>query len=138
MACKKGNKMCIHFFCVCAYIFKKTPMKENMFLALVSIWNLYSDHKQWAWEVENYQKEVISLIKYTCAPKYGREFGLTALSTGTMAILVVTRRDWWLTDGGRSWETGILWRIVAPLKGKTVYVWVVVGVSSTWEWIWIL
>lgn len=40
-------------------------MKEEMFMGPVSIWNPYSDPKQWAWKVENCQKDVISLIKYT-------------------------------------------------------------------------
>ena len=115
----------------CAYIFKKTPMKEERLGVPVSIWNPYSDPKQWPWEEEYYQKEVISLIKYTHAPKYGTEVGLTALSTGTTAILVATRKDGWLTDGGCSQVPGILWRIIAPLNSKMVCVWVVVVVVGS-------
>jgi hypothetical protein len=57
---------------------KESPRKEERFVDLVSIGNLYYDPGSQIWKSENYQKEVISHIKYPCAPKHGTEVGKPA------------------------------------------------------------
>lgn len=74
---------------MCTYFIKKeTPGEKEKSMDPVNIGNPYSDPKQGLWEVENYQKKVVSFIKYSCALKYGTDIGKSryegAISTGTI------------------------------------------------------